>query len=346
MSAHHVLRPARESDLPDLQALAASVDGGLTTLPNDSKFLENKIVDSVRAFDPRIHKPSGEYYLFVLEACATGDVIGTSGIIACVGGFEPFYSYEIRKEPFSHPPLAIEKEVRVLHLTRSHRGPAEVCSLFLHPRRRASGLGRLLSLGRFMFMRLFPDRFDDEVIAEMRGWLDESGNSPFWDSVGRHFFEKDYTTADFLSGLGNKAFIEDLMPEYPIYLSLLPREVQAVIGRVHRDTEPALKLLLEEGFSKTNEVDIFDAGPILRAALDEIRVVRKTVRSRVTSISTTASGPAVHLIARAQLDFRACLGSVERLNDGSVTLSREVASALEVEPGVSIIWAPLRPAGS
>ncbi|HEX9784342.1 MAG TPA: arginine N-succinyltransferase [Opitutaceae bacterium] len=341
----HVLRSVRESDLPFLQKLAATVEGGLTTLPNDPQFLENKIVESIRAFDPRVRKPAGEHYLFALEDVATGEVIGTSGIIACVGGFDPFYSYEIRRESFTHEPLGISKEVRVLHLKRSHKGPSEVCSLFLDPRHRASGLGRLLSLARFLFMATFPKRFDAHVIAELRGWLDEQGRSPFWESVGRHFFEWDYTTADFLSGLGNKAFIEDLMPEYPIYLSLLPPEVQAVIGRVHRDTEPALRLLLSEGFQQTDEVDIFDAGPLVRAPLAGVRTVRQSRVAVVKAIEAAADGGngARMLVSNRAIDFRACLGCVQEIDDGTVAISTSLADALRIAKGDAVCVVPARP---
>ena len=73
-----------------------------------------RIDDAQRAFRPRVQRPGGEYYLFVLEDTARGEIVGTSGIAARVGGFDPWYSYEIRRERFSHPPLKIEKEVAVL----------------------------------------------------------------------------------------------------------------------------------------------------------------------------------------------------------------------------------------
>src|SRR5882724_6628520 len=254
-----VLRPVRETDLPKLIELARSISGGLTTLPANEAFLEERIDDSSRAFNPKIKKPGGEYYLFILEDISNGDIVGTAGIASRVGGFDPFYSYEIRPEKFVHVPLKIAKDIPVLHLKATHRGPSEICSLFLRADCRRGGLGRLLSLARFVFMRCFPKRFDQTVIAELRGYLDQENKSPFWESVGRHFFEHDFYHADGLSGLGNKEFIADLMPKYPIYIPLLPVSVQAVIGRVHYETVPALNLLLAEGFVQTTEVDIFDA---------------------------------------------------------------------------------------
>src|SRR5438046_10223693 len=117
----------------------------------------------------------------------------------------------------------------------------------------------------------------------MRGYVDQTGRSPFWEAVGRHFFEFDFYRADVLCGLGEKQFIADLMPRHPIYLPLLRPEVQAVVGRVHHDTEPALALLRAEGFEPVNEVDIFDAGPLVRANVDEIRTIRQARLSTVRS---------------------------------------------------------------
>ena len=339
-----LLRPIRESDLGGLVALATSIDGGMTTLPANAEFLRDRIDESLRAFSARVKKPGGEYYLFVLEDTATGAIVGTSGLAARVGGYEPFYSYEIRTERYTHAPLKIEKEVSVLHLKEVHRGPSEICSLFLHPDYRRAGAGRLLSLSRFLFIGAFPARFDDTVIAELRGYIDQTGQSPFWEAVGRHFFEFDFYAADFLSGLGDKSFIADLMPDHPIYLTLLPPHVQAAIGRVHANTEPALTLLRSEGFEPTAEVDIFDAGPQLRAKTKNIRTVRATRTTRLRSVAVTPGTSTAKplLVAHAALDFRATVGSVVEHEDGSVSLDRTTAARLGLAAGDSVTFASLK----
>lgn len=337
-----LLRPIRESDLPGLVALAAATGGGLTTLPPDAEFLGDRIHESLRAFNPRVRKPGGECYLFALEDTATGELAGVSGIVSQVGGFEPWYSYEIHRERFTHRPLKIDREVPVLHLKQEHRGPSEVCSLFLRPERRRAGTGRLLSLSRFLFMGTFPRRFTEEVIAELRGYIDQTGRSPFWEAVGRHFFPIDFYAADVLSGLGEKDFIANLMPRHPLYLSLLGPEVEAAVGRVHHDSEPARALLLAEGFAQVDEVDIFDAGPLLRAPVARLRTIRAMriapVRAKVATLKTEP----VCLLANGRLDFRACLGAVTEHDDGSVSLAAECASALGLGPGDPLTWSPLK----
>jgi len=335
-----LFRPIRESDLPGLVALARSTGGGLTTLPANEEFLAERIYDGIRAFSPRVTKPGAEYYLFALEDTATGEVVGVSGIAGRVGGFEPWYSYEVRSEKFAHRPLKIEKEIPVLHLKMDHRGPSEVCSLFLRADRRRGGAGRLLSLARFLFIAAFRRRFTPKVIAEMRGYVDDTGKALFWEAVGRHFFEHDFYTADIMSGLGEKEFIADLMPRHPLYVALLPEAVQASLGRVHRDTEPAFALLLAEGFARMSEIDIFDAGPLIQAEVDQIRTIRQ---SQVVVYRGPAEKPVagdLYLLANGLLDFRACVGAFEQHGDGTVSLAPEIASALNLAEGGKL-WVTL-----
>lgn len=337
-----VLRPARESDLPRLVALARATGGGLTTLPPNEEFLEERIDSSQRAFHPRVKRPGGEFYLFALEDTASGEVVGVSGIASRVGGFEPWYSYEIRHERFAHKPLKISRDIPTLHLKQEHRGPSEICSLFLRTDRRRGGVGRLLSLGRFLFIAAQRKRFTDTIIAEMRGYIDQTGKSPFWEAVGRHFYPFDFYRADVLSGLGEKEFIADLNPRHPIYIPLLAPNVQAVIGRVHHETEPALALLLAQGFRQFDEVDIFDAGPLLQARVDSVSTVAAARTARIRSAAAVAHGAPERLLANGALDFRAALGAALEHEDGSVSLDAPTAAALNVEAGDKLWISPLR----
>lgn len=338
-----VLRPIRENDCAGLAALAGSTGGGLTTLPPNEEFLADRIDNSLRAFSPRVRKPGGEFYLFALEDTATAEIVGVAGIASRVGGFEPWYSYEIRPEHLVHAPLQVDQNIAVLHLKQEHRGPSEICSLFLQSGRRRGGAGRLLSLARFLFIGAHPKRFTPVVIAEMRGYVDQSGRSPFWEAVGRHFFPIDFYSADILSGLGEKEFIADLMPRHPIYVPLLPADVRAVLGRVHHETEPALALLLAEGFTRTTEIDIFDAGPLVRAEVEKVRTIRALRVAKLKSAAATVpAGRPLQMLSNGILDFRATLGAVLEHPDGTVSLDRATAEGLNLEAGDKLTFAPLR----
>lgn len=342
------LRPVRESDLPALLRLLDSLTDSLTTLPRNQRFLESRIHKSIRAFYPNVDEPGSEEYLFVLADDLQGQLYGCSGIVARVGGFKPFFTYQIIPERVEHKPQGICHTIDVLHLRANHDGPSEIGSLFLHPDLRGGGIGRLLSLARFLFMAAYPSRFQQRVIAEMRGYIGPDGKSPFWETVGRHFFLNDFHQADFLSGLGQKDFIRDLMPRHPIYLPLLPEQTRRIIGEVHPHTVPARRLLLREGFAVSDEVDIFDAGPQLAAELPQIRCVRQSREVRLLSTDVAgippaaASSPAeVWLLSNGRLDFRACLGAYYECEPDGIVLNPATAELLEVGIGDSLRLSPL-----
>jgi arginine N-succinyltransferase len=337
-----VIRPVTLSDLDRLIEMAGLTGFGLTTLPKDADFLRRRILDSQHAFEKMADKPGGETYLFVMEDLSTGHAVGTCGIGSKVGGFEPFYAYRVETSVHESTMLNVRKEIRSLHLIREHNGPSEIGSLFLAPEYRHDGNGRVLSLSRFLFMAEHDRFFDPDVLAEMRGVVDDRGQSAFWDALGRHFFEIEYPKADYLSII-NKRFIADLMPTHPIYIPLLPPEAQAAIGQVHEQTRPALEILVSEGFRLNGMVDIFEAGPVLSCPLKQIRTVRASRTAAISGIIDRPIDSPTYLIGNTRVSFRACQGRLERLKDQSVCVNTMTAMALQVKVGDRIRYATLRP---
>lgn len=329
-----IIRPVAATDLEDLLALAGQTSFGLTTLPRDADYLRQRIAESEEGFSRLADgRPRGEAYLLVLEDTDTSRVLGTAGIVSKVGGFDPFWAYRIETSVHESKDLGIRKEIQTLHLVKDHDGPCEIGSMFLHPDARGRGVGRTLSLARFLFIAEYPQSFDETVIAEMRGVIDDRGHSDFWDAVGKHFFEIDFPKADYLSIL-NKQFIADLMPHHPIYIPLLPPAAQAVIGQVHEKTAPALQILTREGFAFTGMVDIFEAGPIVSCPRDQLRLVRTSRQVPVVACSGSIDAPPDHLVATSggSRPFRCC-GTPLTLTSAGVSLPEKAAVALGVGVG-------------
>jgi len=338
-----VIRPVQRDDLDAVLALANHATYGLTTLPKDKALLERRIRHSLRAFATEADEPpGGEAYLMVMEQTDTGRIIGTCGVVAKIGGFEPFFSYELRTSVHESPTLGVRKEIRTLNLIEQHDGPCEIGSLFLEPAAREPGVGRMLSLSRFLLIAQRPQRFETPIIAEMRGVIDEQGGSPFWDALGRHFFDLDLPTADYLSVV-NKKFIAELMPEHPIYVPLLPAQAQAVIGHVHDHTAPALNILQREGFQRTDQVDIFEAGPVVQCPRDEIRAVRDACWGTVRGVTDEELDTRLYLVSTTAGEFRVCRGALREDGGRGVTLPRSMAEALGVCSGDAVCYVPLRP---
>ncbi len=306
-----VIRPIERGDLSALMQLAGKTGGGLTSLPVDEKTLSARIERSLQTWQGTL--PKGEQgYVFVLEDAATGTVAGICAIEVAVGLNDPWYNYRVGTLVHASKELNVYNALPTLFLSNDHTGSSELCSLFLDPDWRKEGNGYLLSKSRFLFMAAFRDRFNEKVVAEMRGVIDETGFSPFWQSLGERFFSMEFSKADYLCGTGQKAFIAELMPKHPIYTHFLSPEAQAVIGQVHPQTAPARTVLEKEGFRYRNYVDIFDGGPTLECDIDRVRAIRK---SRLVEVADGQPAPGewpACLVANEQYDqFRATLVRVD-----------------------------------
>lgn len=329
-----VVRPISMSDYDALHTCAVESGHGFTSLPVNEELLTNRIKHSEYSFTkPDVTSPSDEGYLMVGFDSETGEVAGTTGIEAAVGWDVPFYSYHISTIVHSSPKLNVNNVVKLLTFGNNYTGCSEICTLFLRPEFRQGLNGRLMSKCRFLMMAEHPHRFSKTIFAEMRGVSDEDGNSPFWQWLQEHFFSIDFTMADYLTGIGKKGFIADLMPKLPIYINLLSKEAQEVIGQVHEKTRPALKLLEKEGFTCRNYVDIFDAGPSVECDINNIDSVRNSVRVKVIIAEHSSSQD--FLICNTSFEnFRttAAKAAFNREN-GSAIISPKVANALKVDNG-------------
>lgn len=328
-----IIRPIRTSDYDALHRIAIESGHGFTSLPINEELLQNRISHSEASFAKSVDKPGSEGYLFVMEDTETGQVVGTSGIEAAVGLDDAFYHYHLGKVVHSSRELNVYNTVETLSLCNDYTGATEICTLFLSEKYRKNKNGRFLSRMRFLFIAEHIERFSDTVIAEMRGVSDENGRSPFWDWLEEHFFSMDFPTADYLTGIGKKVFIAELMPKYPIYVNLLSKDAQKVINQVHKNTKPALRLLEAEGFSKRGYVDIFDAGPTVEARTRDVRSVHENLRCQV--IIGEVSSKDRYIICNTQVEnFRAVQSPISlRETAKQAVIPANVAEALMVSEG-------------
>ncbi len=242
-----LFRPVRENDLDDIVRLAARAGVGMTSLPHDVGRLAARIRRSIETFAGELPR-SQQGFLFVLEDTALARVVGVSAIEVAVGLDEPFYNFRIQKTVRASKALGVYKPQELLNLSYDHTGHSELCTLFLDPAYQRNRNGLLLSKARFLFIAAFREWFSPHLFAELRGCSDEQGQSPFWDALGHHFFDIPFADADRLTGTGMKTFIAELMPAYPIYISLLPEAARGVIGQVHPNTAPGAGDPRERGF--------------------------------------------------------------------------------------------------
>jgi arginine N-succinyltransferase len=331
-----VVRPVIPQDSKQLFTLATEASVGITSLPKNKKSLEMRIELSVKSFKKKVTKPSDELYFFVMEDQESKHLAGCSAIKACVGDSAPFYSYKLSNITQCSKSLGCRFDMGLLTLVNDYQGVAEVMSLYVDRKIRQLGLGKLLSLSRFLFIAEQQHRFPDTVIAELRGVSDAAGTSPFWESVGKHFFNMDFASADYMTGLGNKDFIAELMPRYPIYTCLLPQEVQAIIGVAHVNSQAAQKILQTQGFQYHHYVDIFDAGPTWEVNKENIKFVQHSQVSKISKIMEMSNQEEEYILASGTPHFRACLGAIKIMDDGTCCLGEKEAKTLQLSMGESI----------
>ncbi|MFM8454800.1 MAG: arginine N-succinyltransferase [Gammaproteobacteria bacterium] len=337
------IRPVKTSDYGALKKLSKAVGIGFTSMPRNTKLLKEKLERTEASFKNLL--PSQErFYWFALELIETGQLIGLSGIEASAGHTEPFFNYKINIIVQNNYALNKHFEHQILELVNDYQHASELCSLFLLPAYRRGDLGRLMSRVRFAYIAQHLKQFSELMIAEMRGFINEKGGSPFWDALGRQFFNIDFDEADAMTALPGKQYIMDLMPKFPIYVHLLPKEAQSVIGQVHQDTTGAVKLLKKENFVFNQYVDIFDGGPVLECRTKSIKTVENTKKYKIagffkenknldSKITEKIKNKYILSWVHPEQGFQALQAEVEFLNTDEINISEFAWQQLNLNAG-------------
>ncbi len=337
-----VIRPIRESDQKAFEQFAMTAGAGVTSLPKNSILLREKIQRSLASFASSGGQKDG-IYVFVLEDTATQQLGGTCTIDASTLGSEDGFVFRLEDLVLPHSKVPTIRHVRILQPILRKHFASEVGGLYLLPKFRSGGLGRLLSLSRFLFIAAFPERFYGTIIAEMRGRIEKNRESPFYSAVGEHFIKLPFVR--LLATLAHdRSFIPQVMPRLPIYVNLLPLAAQRAIGKTHKNTKAALNLLLNEGFQPTGEVDIFVAGPKLAAQTTQIRTITNSRSAVVRHLIAGSFDGSKAMISNQNINFAVAYASIQiDENDGSVTLSHDAANTLLISKGDEIRYVLAQP---
>lgn len=334
-----VVRPIQANDHEALRELGRKTGPGFTSLQDNDEQVAAKLEAGLAAFTAG-NIPVEALYLFVMEDTETQEVVGICGIESAVGLSDPWYNYRVGTMVHASRELDVYNQISTLTITNDHTGYSELCTLFLTPEARKNKQGSLLSKSRFMFLAEFPQRFNEHLIAEMRGYSDEHGVSPFWEGLGRHFFSLDFAEADKISSM-DKVFIAELMPKNTIYTNLLSQGAQDSIGKTHEATTPARRLLENEGLRYTGYIDIFDGGPTLEARVNDIRAIQESQYVKVHIVDIQSDGE-TYLISTTEFSqFRCCMSPISRAGKNVITITPNVASALNVIEGTTVRIVPL-----
>ncbi|MES2316354.1 MAG: arginine N-succinyltransferase [Pseudomonadota bacterium] len=337
-----VVRPVELTDIDALESLAAQTMPGVHTLPKTRDKIAASVERSIASFAAHVDIPSEESYLFVLERQATGEIAGTAAIFASAGSNGTYFSFRNDVIQQVSRDLNISHSVHALTLCSELTAYSQLSGFYLNNRSSAGLEAGLLSRARLLFAVLAPHRFGDRFFVPLAGITDRNGQSPFWEALGRKFFQMDFLDAEkVIGGARNRTLIVELMPHYPVYVPLLPGDAQAAMGQIHSDGELAFDLLTEEGFEADDYIDIFDGGPILQAHKNGLRSFTGSIMRRVAHAEPDQSSDLLVTYAVAasnEQNFRAITVACPSADaSDSVCLPQDAQDALMVVPGDNVI---------
>ena len=339
-----LLRPALPRDLPALEALAHASALGISSLPADRDALRQLLALSAKAFASDDAASGEEAYLFVLEDRARGGaLVGTSGIAAAAGFHDRFYSYRNEFIVQASAELGARNRIHTLHLCHDLTGVSLLTGFHIDASVAHTLAPQLLSRGRLLFIAQCADRFSDRIAAENPGLSNDQGDCPFWDAVGRRFFDMDYPAAERLGGgRMHKGWIASLMPQSPIYVPLLPDSAQCALGQLQPVAELPFNILMDEGLDGDTYLNLFDGGPTADGRVALLKTVTRRRALRAAPGATALPGPRWQLVDNGQqAGFRAMLLPRPAGHAEQLVVPADAAQALGWQPGEALWGATL-----
>ncbi len=343
------LRPAALHAMPQRDAQGKSARHTPAPIPASRSAIPASSLDASRFHIPDTQAAglaanTSDTFMFVLEDTDSQSCLGTSQILAHMGGpGNPNLSFKLSRKQFFSQSLQFGATHIVATLYLDESGPSELGGLILQPsyRSHSAKLGRLLSLTRFHFIALHRKLFSDRLIAELMAPVSPDGVSLLWEYLGRRFINLTYTEADRFCQY-SREFMLALLPREDIYLTLLPPEARSVIGEVGPETLPARRMLEKIGFRYKDFVDPFDGGPHLEANTAEIKLIRDT---KALELGDPINGSAARrsgIVSRLDPDGEFRAATVNYTDDGrTIRLTREDMKSLGVEPGMTLGATPM-----
>lgn len=205
----------------------------------------------------RLHEAAGE---------ASGQALASLLLVPRLGLALPRYHFHIGRVVHAAAELGLFKVQTTLLLCNDHTGSAELAELNSRPDLDAAAqteaLTQLIQAARGEIAAR-PDDFGDWLVAELPGWRDGQGESPFWQALGARFYPGDALAAEARLGSAWRSHLAALLPRQRVYLSFLGAAAQARVGQVAEPAAPALAALRASGFLPPMHLRIDDGGPVL-----------------------------------------------------------------------------------
>lgn len=283
--------------------------------------------------------------LLVAQAAASDDepavLMGALRLRQAVGMTLPRVWYHVGCTVHAASELGLFHRQRTLILGHDHTGASELADIVwacddVAVSEQAATLHLLVQTALLVLAR-HRGRYAERLIAELPGLRDSTGQSPFWQGLGRHFFSGDPQAAAATHGAAWRTHVSALLPRQLIYTAFLPDAAQAAIAQAHPDALLLREVLEQAGLRYSHHVNVEDAGPLLEAPTDDLPSVRRA--RQWTLAESTQEGGAACLVLAGTADgaWRASRMHV-RAQGATLAASAQALQGLGVVAGSSV-WA-------
>ena len=268
-------------------------------------------------------------------------LLGSLRLRQAVGMALPRVWYHVGCTVHAASELNLFHRQRTLMLGHDHTGASELADIAwarddVSLSDQAATL-HLLVQTALLFLGSSRSRYAERLIAELPGPRDGSGQSPFWQGLGRHFFSGDPQAAAHAHGAAWRTHVSALLPRQPVYTSFLPASAQAAIAQVHPDALLLRDVLEQAGLRYSHHVNVEDAGPVLEAPTDDLATVGRARRWTLAESPGEGSLACIVMANTADGAWRATRLRAQP-RGGTLAVAPDALQVLGVAPGAQV-WA-------
>lgn len=234
--------------------------------------------------------PAGDDELWLVAqrgdpADGPGEALAAVRLRQAIGLDRPRHWYHVGCVVHAAAQLNLFQRRDILLLGNDHTGASELADLCCD----AAGLGesqqalllRLLLRAALLVAASRRRAFTTRLIAELPGQRNDSGASPFWQGLGRHFYGGDPALAEARFGAAWRSHLAPLLPRQPVYTAFLPADAQAAIGQVAPAARVLAEVLWQAGLRYGHHITIDDGGPVFEGVIDALAGAPGPVGTRV-----------------------------------------------------------------
>ena len=197
-------------------------------------------------------------------------LLGAIALVPRIGLELARYSFRSGVVVHASAELNMFNRANTLLLANDHTGCAEIGLPLVVQSEWASLHQRNLIESALLYVAEQRACFPQGILVELPGVCGDSADPPFWTGLGRHFYAGAVPMADAFFPPPQRSHIARLLPKHPLYSGFIGAPALACLGQAGAAALGAADTLQAQGFRYRGHVNIFDAGPIVEADIDDV----------------------------------------------------------------------------